>query len=1033
MSSEEIIKGTNMDGCDSPQGADPDPGELIRELKAQNEALLRLQTETQAALGRYADLYDFAPLGYFSLGRGGDILQVNLMGAGLLGMEPEKLIDLNFGSFVQPGFSSNFDAFLGSIFSGHGRETCEISLLKKDHEPIWAHIEAAFSDASHVQGSCQLVVNDITEHKRAETIPQARLRITGYAEKNSLVDLLQYALDELCVLTSSPIGFFHYVEPDQKTLWLQTWSTRTLKEMCTAEGSGRHYDIDQAGVWVDCVREGRPVIHNDYAGLPASRRKGLPEGHAPVVREMVFPILRNRKIVAIIGVGNKAFDYTEDDLSYASRLADLIWDIAERKRAESQREAALAALRASEERYHSILEDQTELICRYLPDGRLSYVNEAYARYYGETAQKLINTNFLPHIPEPDISTVLNALARITLQDPVVVYEHRIINSAGEIHWQRWTHRGIYDAEGNLTEHQAVGRDITERRKAEEALRASEERFRYVLENVQDAVWSADLNGQFNFLSPVMARIYGRPLEEMMVDPDFWVKSSHPDDRGLVLASAESLLRDKRAAIEYRILLPDGTVRWIADRKFILQGASNQPAQLVGIVSDITARKQAEEQIQFLAKFPSENPSPLLRVARDGALLYINEAGLKLLQEWKLKVGEIIPDLLRGAVSRSMEHETTQTLDLPHGSRLFAFYIAPIVSSGYANLYCHDITESRQVRALQDAEARYHVLFDQSPYGILLVDPETGTMIEANEITSRQLGYTPAEFAGLKIADYEAAEDPEQVMLHLQKIVSEGSDDFETLHRTKSGELRNVHVWVKKLSLDNRVYFYTIYQDITERKRMEEANDEYSREIALLEERQRIAGDLHDAVSQTLFSARLTAEALLRQPERQSDSFTRSLTDLDRLVRSAGAEIRLIFGELRTHALLNVNLNTLLTNLIDSALARTNASIDLQYHLEQLVLPPNTKLAFYRIAQEAITNAIKHGRPGNIHCSVRENGGSVEMVIADDGLGFSLDNISDDHFGLQIMRERADQAGITLAVDSTPGMGTSVTVCWKEG
>jgi diguanylate cyclase (GGDEF)-like protein len=81
------------------------------------------------------------------------------------------------------------------------------------------------------------------------------------------------------------------------------------------------------------VREGAPVIHNDYASLP--HRKGLPEGHAPVIREMVFPILRDQKMIAIIGVGNKAQNYTENDIAYASRLADMIWDITARKRAEN--------------------------------------------------------------------------------------------------------------------------------------------------------------------------------------------------------------------------------------------------------------------------------------------------------------------------------------------------------------------------------------------------------------------------------------------------------------------------------------------------------------------------------------------------------------------------------------------------------------------------------------------------------------------------------------------------------------------------
>ncbi len=181
-----------------------------------------------------------------------------------------------------------------------------------------------------------IIFRDITERKRSDTIINARERISEFAARHNHAELLQNALDELCDLTDSPIGFFHFVEPDQSSLSLQAWSTRTLAEFCKAEGSRRHYDINLAGVWVDCIRQGEPVIHNDYASLP--HRRGLPEGHAAVIREMVFPITREGKIVAIIGVGNKADEYTQADVSYASRLADMIWDITERKRMEAELE-----------------------------------------------------------------------------------------------------------------------------------------------------------------------------------------------------------------------------------------------------------------------------------------------------------------------------------------------------------------------------------------------------------------------------------------------------------------------------------------------------------------------------------------------------------------------------------------------------------------------------------------------------------------------------------------------------------------------
>ncbi|MEI6704744.1 MAG: ATP-binding protein, partial [Deltaproteobacteria bacterium] len=125
------------------------------------------------------------------------------------------------------------------------------------------------------------------------------------------------------------IGFFHLLQEDQRTLTLHAWSTRTARDFCKAEGTGSHYDIEKAGVWVDCIHQRQPVIHNDYASLP--HRKGMPPGHAAVIRELAVPIFRSDKIVGILGIGNKDTEYTEEDVQIASRFAGLAWDIAERR------------------------------------------------------------------------------------------------------------------------------------------------------------------------------------------------------------------------------------------------------------------------------------------------------------------------------------------------------------------------------------------------------------------------------------------------------------------------------------------------------------------------------------------------------------------------------------------------------------------------------------------------------------------------------------------------------------------------------
>ena len=228
----------------------------------------------------------------------------------------------------------------------------------------------------------QCNIRDITERKQSQEILQARLRLVEFAASHTLAELLRQTLDEVCAITGSPIGFYDFVEPDQKTLSHQTWSTRTLQEYCQAEASDEHFSIEEAGVWVDCIRQRKAVIHNDYAALP--HRKGLPAGHAALLRELVVPIFRDDLIVAILGVGNRAQEYTEKDIEVVSFFADVAWEIATRKHAED-------TLRESEERFRSLFENMLNgfAYCRMLieegrpPDFLYLQVNRAFETLTG--------------------------------------------------------------------------------------------------------------------------------------------------------------------------------------------------------------------------------------------------------------------------------------------------------------------------------------------------------------------------------------------------------------------------------------------------------------------------------------------------------------------------------------------------------------------------------------------------------------------------------------------------------------------------
>ena len=178
------------------------------------------------------------------------------------------------------------------------------------------------------------VLRDISKQKQVQELSRFRLELWEYSASHSLDELMQKALNEICSLTASPIGFYHFVEEDQKTLSLQAWSTRTLEEFCRAEGKGLHYNIDEAGVWVDAFHQRKPVIHNNYATLP--HRKGMPAGHAEVVRQLVAPVLREKRVVSILGVGNKPSDYDENEVELVSTIADLVWTIVSHKQAEEK-------------------------------------------------------------------------------------------------------------------------------------------------------------------------------------------------------------------------------------------------------------------------------------------------------------------------------------------------------------------------------------------------------------------------------------------------------------------------------------------------------------------------------------------------------------------------------------------------------------------------------------------------------------------------------------------------------------------------
>lgn len=203
-----------------------------------------------------------------------------------------------------------------------------------------------------------------------------------------------------------------------------------------------------------------------------------------------------------------------------------------------------------------------------------------------------------------------------------------------------------------------------------------------------------------------------------------------------------------------------------------------------------------------------------------------------------------------------------------------------------------------------------------------------------------------------------------------------------------------------------------------------------AQQAATQRERERLARDLHDAVSQTLFSVSMEAETLLYQHQDNPRIIEPSLRHIYKLSQAALAEMRLLFFELRSEALAKTKLNDLLTHLAHKLGARTNANVSLNTE-EIPPLAPQVHTAYYRIAQEALNNIITHAEATDVRIDLTHGADGVKLLIEDNGKGFCLNDVPADRFGLLNMRERAEIINANLQIDSMPGRGTVIALLWN--
>jgi two-component system nitrate/nitrite sensor histidine kinase NarX len=206
---------------------------------------------------------------------------------------------------------------------------------------------------------------------------------------------------------------------------------------------------------------------------------------------------------------------------------------------------------------------------------------------------------------------------------------------------------------------------------------------------------------------------------------------------------------------------------------------------------------------------------------------------------------------------------------------------------------------------------------------------------------------------------------------------------------------------------------------------------EHAQALAALQERQHLAQNLHDAVNQSLFSAGLIADVLPRLWDRDQEQARRSLEDLRRLTRAAQAEMRALLAELRPSALTDTDIGDLLHLLGNALSGRINIPVTVKV-AQDVILPAEVQVAFYRVCQEALNNVAKHAKASRVQIDLNHEGTAIELRIRDDGKGFDPEQTVSGHYGLGMMRERAEAVGALLTVTSQPGRGTELVMHWKK-
>ncbi len=658
------------------------------------------------------------------------------------------------------------------------------------------------------------------------------------------------------------------------------------------------------------------------------------------------------------------------------------------------------ALRESEERYRDLVENIDDVIYALDAEAIVTYVSPAVESWLGYTPSEVVGRHFSGFALEEDLEVAREGIARTLSGDIGQVTEYRVPTKGGDLKWIRTSSRPILLG-GRIVGVRGVLSDITERKRAEEQLRVLSRDLESVLNSAGDGIIGLDTEGRQTFVNPAAATMLGWDPEDLVGkhSHSIW---HHTKPDGTPYSEEECPIYQAYA---------DGAIHqgedlfWRKDgSSFPAEYASTpifEDRELVGAVVaflDITERKRAEEE---------------LLKAKDAAIEARQEEQERREEaERRRLIAESLADVIAVLNSRQSLDEVLDFIAMQAGR---------LLGNQAAAIYRREDDGTWAVEAAQGLPLTYAAGWG-IPIGreALRRAMESRVPVAIPDLTAQlSAAGEPAPKGGSEAPPSTSA-SRYQGMLAVPIIVGGEVYGGIALYYSERREFPEEEIELAGAFGDQAAL-------AIENARLRDQVGE----AAALAERERLARELHDAVTQTLFSAGLIAEALPRVWERDPEQAREGLEELRQLTRAASAEMRALLLELRPAALTEKPLGELLRHLTDAVTIRTRVPVTLTVEGDSS-LPPEMQIALYRISQEALNNVVKHAAATEASIHLRCEPERVTLTIRDDGRGFDVIHALPDQLGVGIMEERARSIGAHFEISSRPGQGTQVRVDWQE-